>query len=44
MTAATVIRPRRQIFPGANSQVGRARLFVGDVLDGMPGSPMMRSC
>ena len=38
MTAATVIRPRRRIFPGADSQVGRARLFVGDVLDGCPVS------
>ena len=36
MTAATVIRPRRRVFPGADSQVGRARLFVGDVLDGCP--------
>jgi anti-sigma regulatory factor (Ser/Thr protein kinase) len=36
MTAAAVIRPRRRIFPGASSQVGRARLFVGDVLDGCP--------
>jgi len=36
MTAVTVIRPRRRVFPGASSQVGRARLFVGDVLDGCP--------
>ena len=36
MTAATVIRPRRRVFPGADGQVGRARLFVGDVLDGCP--------
>ena len=36
MTAATVIRPRRRVFPGASGQVGRARLFVGDVLDGCP--------
>ena len=36
MTVATVIRPRRRVFPGADSQVGRARLFVGDVLDGCP--------
>ena len=36
MTAATVIRPRRRVFPGATGQVGRARLFVGDVLDGCP--------
>ena len=36
MTAAAVIRPRRRVFPGAGSQVGRARLFVGDVLDGCP--------
>jgi serine/threonine-protein kinase RsbW len=38
MTAAAVIRPRRRVFPGASSQVGRARLFVGDVLDGCPVS------
>jgi len=37
MTAA-VIRPRRRVFPGASSQVGRARLFVGDVLDGCPAA------
>jgi len=36
MTAATIIRPRRRIFPGAAGQVGRARLFVGDVLAGCP--------
>jgi anti-sigma regulatory factor (Ser/Thr protein kinase) len=36
MTVATVIRPRRRVFPGATGQVGRARLFVGDVLDGCP--------
>ena len=36
MTAATMIRPRRRVFPGAAGQVGRARLFVGDVLDGCP--------
>ena len=36
MTAATVIRPRRRVFPGANGQVGRARLFVGEVLGGCP--------
>ena len=36
MTAATIIRPRRRIFPGAAGQVGRARLFVGDVLVGCP--------
>jgi anti-sigma regulatory factor (Ser/Thr protein kinase) len=36
MTAAAVIRPRRRIFPGVSSQVGRARLFVGNVLDGCP--------
>jgi two-component sensor histidine kinase len=38
MTAATVIRPRRRVFPGAVSQVARARLFVGDVLDGCPAA------
>jgi anti-sigma regulatory factor (Ser/Thr protein kinase) len=38
MTAATVIRPRRRIFSGASSQVGRTRLFVGDVLDGCPAA------
>ena len=36
MTAATVIRPRRRVFPGADSQVGRARLFVWDALGGCP--------
>jgi anti-sigma regulatory factor (Ser/Thr protein kinase) len=36
MTEAAVIRPRRRIFPGAVSQVARARLFIGDVLDGCP--------
>jgi anti-sigma regulatory factor (Ser/Thr protein kinase) len=36
VTAATVIRPRRRVFPGAVGQVARARLFVGDVLDGCP--------
>jgi anti-sigma regulatory factor (Ser/Thr protein kinase) len=36
MTAAAMIRPRRRVFPGASGQVGRARLFVGDVLDGCP--------
>jgi serine/threonine-protein kinase RsbW len=38
MSAAAVIRPRRRIFPGTTSQVGRARLFVGDVLDGCPAA------
>ena len=38
MTAATVIRPRRRVFPGATGQVARARLFVGDVLDGCPAA------
>ena len=38
MTAATVIRPRRRIFPGSGDQVGRARLFVGQVLGGCPVS------
>ena len=36
MTAATVIRPRRRVFPGSGDQVGRARLFVGQVLGGCP--------
>jgi len=36
MTAPTMIRPRRRVFPGATGQVARARLFVGDVLDGCP--------
>jgi anti-sigma regulatory factor (Ser/Thr protein kinase) len=36
MTATTVIRPRRRVFPGAGDQVGRARLFVGQVLSGCP--------
>jgi len=36
MTAATVIRPRRRVFPGSGDQVGRARLFVGHVLGGCP--------
>ena len=36
MTAAAVIRPRRRVFPGVRDQVARARLFVGDVLDGCP--------
>jgi anti-sigma regulatory factor (Ser/Thr protein kinase) len=38
MTAATLIRPRRRVFPGAVGQVARARLFVGDVLDGCPAA------
>ena len=38
MTAATVIRPRRRVFPGSGDQVGRARLFVGQVLGGCPVS------
>jgi hypothetical protein len=38
MTAAAVIRPRRRVFPGAAGQVGRARPFVGDVLDGCPAA------
>jgi len=38
MTAVTMIRPRRRVFPGAAGQVGRARLFVGDVLDGCPAA------
>ena len=36
MTAAAVIRPRRRVFSGTAGQVGRVRLFVGDVLDGCP--------
>jgi len=36
MTAATVIRPRRRVFPGSGDQVGRARRFVGQVLGGCP--------
>ena len=36
MTTATVIRPRRRIFPGSGDQVRRARLFVGQVLGGCP--------
>ncbi len=35
-TCATVIRPRRRVFAGSDDQVGRARLFVGQVLDGCP--------
>jgi anti-sigma regulatory factor (Ser/Thr protein kinase) len=38
MIAATVIRPRRRVFPGADDQVGRARVFVGQVLGGCPVS------
>jgi anti-sigma regulatory factor (Ser/Thr protein kinase) len=38
MTAVTAIRPRRRVFPGAAGQVARARLFVGDVLDGCPAA------
>jgi anti-sigma regulatory factor (Ser/Thr protein kinase) len=38
MTAAAVIRPRRRVFPGAVGQVARARLFIGDVLDGCPAA------
>ena len=38
MTTATVIRPRRRVFPGVKDQVARARLFVGDVLDGCPAA------
>ena len=36
MTTATVIRPRRRVFPGSGDQVRRARLFVGQVLGGCP--------
>lgn len=38
MTEAAVIRPRRRVFPGVKDQVARARLFVGDVLDGCPAA------
>jgi anti-sigma regulatory factor (Ser/Thr protein kinase) len=38
MTAVTVIRPRRRVFPGSGDQVGRARRFVGQVLGGCPVS------
>jgi two-component sensor histidine kinase len=38
MSEAAVIQPRRRIFPGAKDQVARARLFVGDVLDGCPAA------
>src|SRR5260370_15435172 len=36
MTTVAVIRPRRRVFAGSDDQVGRARLFVGQVLDGCP--------
>ena len=38
MSEAAVIRPRRRVFPGVKDQVARARLFVGDVLDGCPAA------
>ena len=38
MTAATIIRPRRRVFPGSGDQVARARLFVGQVLGGCPAA------
>ena len=38
MTAATIIRPRRRVFPGSGDQVGRARQFVGQVLGGCPAA------
>ena len=38
MSEAEVIRPRRRVFPGVKDQVARARLFVGDVLDGRPAA------
>ena len=38
MTAATIIRPRRRVFPGSADQVARARLFVGQVLGGCPAA------
>ena len=36
MTAATVVRPKRRIFPGSYDQVRQVRLFVTRVLDGCP--------
>ena len=36
MTTATVVRPRRRIFPGSYEQVRQVRLFVARVLDGCP--------
>ncbi len=36
MTAVTVVRPRRRIFPGSYDQVRQVRLFVARVLDGCP--------
>jgi len=38
MTAVTVVRPRRRVFPGSGDQVRRARLFVGQVLGGCPAA------
>ena len=38
VSEAAVIRPRRRVFPGVKDQVARARLFVGDVLDGCPAA------
>lgn len=38
MTAATIIRPRRRVFPGSGDQVARARLFVGQVLGECPAA------
>ena len=38
MTAATIIRPRRRVFPGSGDQVGRARQFVGQVLGECPAA------
>ena len=38
MTTATIIRPRRRVFPGSGDQVRRARLFVGQVLGGCPAA------
>ena len=36
MTTATVVRPRRRIFPGSYEQVRQVRLFVARVLEGCP--------
>ena len=38
MNAVTIIRPRRRVFAGSGDQVGRARLFVGQVLGGCPAA------
>jgi serine/threonine-protein kinase RsbW len=36
MTTATVVRPKRRIFPGSYDQVRQVRLFVTRVLEGCP--------